>query len=76
MCGIVGAIAERNIVPPDHLQEKVLSNVEEVLARGGEVFVLGCQDSLPKVEICLAREGFIRYTAREFLCRNGMWMGR
>ena len=36
------------IVPPDHLQEKVLSNVEEVLARGGEVFVMGCRSSLPK----------------------------
>lgn len=36
------------IVPPDHLQEKTLANIEEVMARGGEVFVLGTKESLPK----------------------------
>ena len=36
------------IVPPDHLQEKVLANIEEVMARGGEVFVVGTPESLPK----------------------------
>ncbi len=36
------------IVPPDHLQEKTLSNIEEVMARGGEIFVVGMQGSLPQ----------------------------
>lgn len=35
------------IVPPGKLQEKVLSNTEEVMARGGEVFVIGTKESLP-----------------------------
>lgn len=51
------------IVPPDSLQQKVLANIEEVMARGGEVFVIGTANSLPKhkshlhrIEIPLAND--------------------
>lgn len=40
------------IVPPDHLQEKTLSNIEEVMARGGEVFTMGTEASLPQGKRC------------------------
>lgn len=36
------------IVPPDHLREKTLANIEEIIARGGEVLIVSCEHILPK----------------------------
>jgi hypothetical protein len=54
------------LTPPDALFEKTLSNVEEVMARGGRgVMILGCRgDRPPRRPLCIRH----RCAALRILC--------